>query len=153
MLVGAGDEIQRLKNLVDKFAIQDKVIFCGIVPHKDVMDYYSVIDIFIYPRVDARVNHMVTPLKPLEAMSMGKAVLASDVGGMKELINHERTGLLFRRNDKNDFVKKCLELLGDNNLRVRLGENARDWIKSNRDWSQIVKGYTQVYERCLQARK
>ncbi|CAN2048985.1 Glycosyltransferase, exosortase A system-associated [Candidatus Magnetomoraceae bacterium gMMP-1] len=153
MLVGSGDEVKNLKNLVNQLGIQHNVIFCGKVPHEKVKDYYSVIDILIYPRIDARVNHMVTPLKPLEAMSMKKVILASDVGGLKELIDHEKTGYLFRRNNKKDFVKKSIVLLNNDEFCRNLGHNARDWVKDHRDWSKIVKRYDQVYQYCLKVKK
>ena len=73
----------------------DGVLFTGRVPHQEVNDYYSLIDVFVCPRLKMRLTDLVTPLKPLESMAMGKAVLASDVGGHKELIDNERTGMLF----------------------------------------------------------
>src|SRR5262249_35233772 len=71
------------------------VVFAGRVPHAEIRRLYSLIDVFVCPRRRMRLTELVTPLKPLEAMAMGKPVLASDVGGLKELVSHETTGLLF----------------------------------------------------------
>jgi glycogen(starch) synthase len=62
------------------------VHFTGRVPHAEVQRYYGLIDVLIYPRRSMRLTDLVTPLKPLEAMAQGKLVLASDVGGHRELI-------------------------------------------------------------------
>ena len=56
------------------------------MPHHDVEQYYSLIDILAYPRKAMRLTETVTPLKPLEAMAQGRLVAASDVGGHRELI-------------------------------------------------------------------
>ena len=58
-----------------------------------------------------RLTELVTPLKPLEAMSLSKAVLASGVGGHRELVQHEVTGLLFRPEDVEDFCVHAERLM------------------------------------------
>ncbi|MCN4145159.1 MAG: glycosyltransferase [Thiohalomonas sp.] len=68
---------------MDELGLNDKVIFTGRVPHKKVQAYYNLVDIFIYPM---RLTELVTPLKPLEAMAQNRLVVASDLGGHKELI-------------------------------------------------------------------
>ena len=50
----------------------------------------------VYPRLSMRLTELVTPLKPLEAMAQGRLVLASDVGGHRELIRDGETGTLFK---------------------------------------------------------
>ena len=81
------------------------VIFTGRVPHKDVNRYYDLIDILAYPRHPMRLTELVTPLKPLEAMAQGQLFVASDVGGHKELIEHDKTGILFKAGDREALAK------------------------------------------------
>ena len=52
---------------------------------RQILSYYSLLDVMVYPRRSERVTELVTPLKPLEAMAVGKAVVGSDVGGMQEI--------------------------------------------------------------------
>jgi glycogen(starch) synthase len=59
--------------------------------------YYNLIDVLVYPRHSMRLTELVTPLKPLEAMAQGRLLVASDVGGHRELIRDGETGILFKR--------------------------------------------------------
>ena len=79
--------------------VADKVIFTGRVPHAEVQRYYDLVDVLAYPRHSMRLTELVTPLKPLEAMAQGRLLVASDVGGHKELIRHGETGFLFKAGD------------------------------------------------------
>jgi glycogen(starch) synthase len=72
--------------------MQESVIFTGRVPHTEVQRYYELIDVLAYPRLPMRLTELVTPLKPLEAMAQGRMLVASDVGGHRELIRHGETG-------------------------------------------------------------
>ena len=81
LLVGGGPEESRLKEQVRRLGLDSKVMFTGRVPHEEVDRYYDLIDVLVYPRYPARLTDIVTPLKPLEAMAMGKVFVASDVGG------------------------------------------------------------------------
>ena len=92
MIVGGGSEIEHLKKLSSDLGVTDNVIFCGQVSHEVIMQYYSLIDVFVYPRINARVNQKVTPLKPLEAMAMEKPVIASNVNGLAELVKDNEIG-------------------------------------------------------------
>jgi glycogen(starch) synthase len=149
MLVGDGAEVGNLKRITSEYGLDDYVIFTGRVNHDQILDYYSIIDVFIYPRIDARVNHKVTPLKPLEAMAMEKVVIASDVGGLRELIDDERTGLLFKVDDGRSLVEKCLFAIENNSFRSSLGKQARQWTVQERDWTKIIKLYNEVYSKLL----
>ena len=77
--------------------LQHVAIFTGRIAHELVQDYYNQVDIFVYPRLAMRLTNLVTPLKPLEAMAQGRLVLASDVGGHKELIKPLYNGFYLKR--------------------------------------------------------
>jgi len=99
LLVGGGPQESNLKAQAAAAGMQDRVIFTGRVPHADVQRYYELIDVLAYPRLPIRLTELVTPLKPLEAMAQGRMLVASDVGGHRELIRHGETGFLFRAGD------------------------------------------------------
>lgn len=147
LIVGDGPERSRIEALARDVGL-DEVIRCtGLVPHGDVLRYYSLMDILVYPRIDARINHTVTPLKPLEAMAMGKVCLASDVGGLKELVEDRVTGLLFSRGDAADLADKILLLAADQNLRDRLALHGQVAVRKGREWSVIASRYADIYRR------
>ncbi len=145
LLIGSGDEVDRLKEITRRNNIENHVIFTGRVPHEQILKYYSVVDIFLYPRIDAKVNHKVTPLKPLEAMAMEKAVIASNVGGLKELVQDDKNGVLFNVDDGDHLVKRCFDLIEHPEFMSELGKQARQWTVAERDWREIVKLYARVY--------
>ena len=68
----------------------------GPVPHEDVGAFYRMIDVFVVSRPDTRVTRLVTPLKPLEAMSHGCATIVSDLPALNELVEDGRTGRTFQ---------------------------------------------------------
>lgn len=124
LLVGDGELMPDLKNMVATAGISDRVIFTGRVPHKDVTDFYRICDFMVLPRRDTRETRLVTPLKPLEIMAMGKPLIASDVGGHLEMVEDGSNGLLFRSEDVSDLSSKCAMLARDRDLRMDLGTRA-----------------------------
>jgi len=106
LIVGKGEDKENLSQIVKENNLADSVIFTGAIPHTQILDYYSLIDILVYPRKSSRVTEHITPLKPLEAMALKKLTIGSDVGGIKELIQNNTTGYLFKHNDSQDLAKK-----------------------------------------------
>ena len=147
LLVGGGEEDEQLKELAA--AQGDGVLFTGRVPHQQVNDYYSLIDVFVCPRLKMRLTDLVTPLKPLESMAMGKTVLASDVGGHRELIDNERTGVLFKAENSDDLVVQSVRLASDASLRARLGEAGRCFVNSERSWAKLAERYVDIYSQLM----
>jgi PEP-CTERM/exosortase A-associated glycosyltransferase len=144
LLVGGGEEEATLRALAGERG--DGVIFAGQVPHHEIVEYYSILDIFVCPRRRLRLTELVTPLKPLEAMAMGRAVLGSDVGGLAELIQHTLTGLLFQAESRDAFVEAAVELGTQPELRALIGKRARQAVVDHRTWSRVVSNYLPLYQ-------
>lgn len=149
LLVGAGQVDDNLRELSKSLNIEDKVIFTGRVPHDSVNDYYSIIDILVYPRIKKRITDLVTPLKPLEAMAMGKAVLMSDVGGLRELVNVDGVAEFFRAEDLNDLAAKILKMLKDKNKLEGMGKKARRNAIEYWGWNRRAAEDIQIYNSLL----
>ena len=149
LLVGGGVQEQDLKVQVKELAIEEQVIFTGRVPHNNVSDYYSLIDILVYPRKSMRLTELVTPLKPLESMAQGKLVLASDVGGHRELIEHGKTGCLFNSDCVDSLVFEVEALFSQNQLQAQLKENGRTFVEQVRNWHKSVNNYLPIYQTLI----
>jgi glycogen synthase len=149
ILVGGGYDEALLRDKAKAYG--NAVIFTGQVSHDRISDFYSILDVFVCPREKIRLTDLVTPLKPLEAMSMGKMVLASDVGGHRELIQHDQTGLLFRAGSAGDFLNCAVRAAQDSQLRLRLGEEGRRYVERERSWATIVSRYPPIYEKLKHA--
>ncbi len=147
MIVGDGAFMEQLQTLCDELNLQEDVLFTGRVPHEEVEEYYSIVDIAPFPRLPLPVTEMVSPLKPFEAMSMEKAVIASNVQALSEIVIHHQTGLIFEKGSKSDLADKIVGLINDRMLREKLGEKARLWVCENRDWSSISRTLGDLYSR------
>lgn len=150
LVVGSGVEEENLKQLArDSGFLNKTVIFTGRVPHDYIQDYYSIMDILVYPRISKRITELVTPLKPLEAMAMEKAVVASDVGGLKELVKDGETGVLFEAGNVDALAEKIVALTKNEKNRKIIGETARSLMTVSHEWSVITTKYLEVYEHAL----
>lgn len=152
LLVGGGNEEQRLKRLAQELGVADKVVFTGRVPHAEVQRYYELVDVLVYPRLSMRLTDLVTPLKPLEAMAQGRLVVASDVGGHRELIRDGETGYLFRAGDAMHLAETVLRLLAVRQLWPALSAAARRFVEEERNWRASVARYRPVYQSLDAAR-
>jgi len=92
-----------------------------------------------------RLTELVTPLKPLEAMAQGRLVIASDVGGHKELIKDQENGMLFKANDVSSLVGCVLNLLEHSESWPAMRYAGRDYVELERNWPNSVANYQQVY--------
>ena len=147
LFVGGGAEEANLKQIAARLSLEDKVRFAGRVPHAEVQRYYDLIDVLVYPRLPMRLTELVTPLKPLEAMAQGRLLAASDVGGHRELIRDQETGVLFRAGDADALAAKVLELLVNRPRWAALRAAARHFVETERSWTSSVGRYRQPYHR------
>jgi PEP-CTERM/exosortase A-associated glycosyltransferase len=145
LVVGQGEDLKDVQAAIRELGMQDRFKSVGQVPHDQVQRYYSLMDVMVYPRRSIRLTELTTPLKPLEAMAQGKAVLASDVGGIRELVEPQVPCFLFKADDAEDFCTKARELMSDTRLRHDLGEKGRQMILQEKDWNILAQRYKQVY--------
>ena len=144
LLVGGGIQEKFLKEKVQELDLKDNVIFVGRVAHDEINKYYNLVDIFVYPRLSMRLTEIVTPLKPLEAMAQGRLVIASDIGGHREMIKNGKNGLLFEADNKNDLVEKVLQMMTQQNKWQKFKDNARKYVEEQRSWKTCIRGYQNV---------
>jgi len=149
LLVGGGPQDAELKSLTEQLGLQSSVIFTGRVPHDRVTKYYDLIDVLAYPRLSMRLTNLVTPLKPLECMAQGRLLVASDVGGHLELIEDDKTGLLFPAGSSDALADRIVGLVQQPQRWPELRANARRFVESERNWTKSVSRYQNVYGRCL----
>jgi glycogen(starch) synthase len=152
LLVGGGPQEGALREQVAAAGVSDSVVFTGRVPNREVQRYYGLIDLLAYPRLPCRLTDLVTPLKPLEAMAQGRVLVASDVGGHRELIRDGQTGFLCPAGDAT-ALEAALEIaLTQREHWPAVRERARRYVERERTWAASVARYADVYERALGAR-
>jgi PEP-CTERM/exosortase A-associated glycosyltransferase len=152
LLVGGGRQEAELKRLAAELGIENQVVFAGRVPHHHVQRYYDLIDVLVYPRLSMRLTELVTPLKPLEAMAQGRLVVASDVGGHRELIRDGETGTLFKAGDPEALAGAVRLLLNQPARWPGLKAAARRYVETERNWKGSVARYADIYGRITERR-
>ncbi|MFN0044994.1 MAG: TIGR04063 family PEP-CTERM/XrtA system glycosyltransferase [Sphingorhabdus sp.] len=145
LLVGGGPMEQALRAQSLASPCADRIHFVGRVSHEEVEQYYSLVDILAYPRKRMRLTDLVTPLKPLEAMAQGRLVAASDVGGHKELIQHNRTGTLFAADNAPDLALSIDGLFENRANWDSIRATARQFVDEERSWQKNIYRYDPVY--------
>ena len=149
LLVGGGPEEARLRDLAGQLALGDSIKFVGRVAHQEIQRYYDLANLLVFPRLSMRLTELVTPLKPLEAMAQERIVVASDVGGHRELIRDGGTGYLFMPNSPAGVTEGVLKALADQSAWPRIRAAAIKFVDSERSWSKCAARYAEVYSQVI----
>jgi PEP-CTERM/exosortase A-associated glycosyltransferase len=149
LLVGGGQAESALKEQARKLGIDDVVRFVGRVPHDEIINYYELADVFVFPRRTSRLTELVTPLKPLEAMATGGVVFASNVGGHRELITPGETGYVFDADDPSILARDLAKLVANIADWPNVHRRARRFVESQRNWTVCAANYESVYSTAL----
>ncbi len=145
LIVGDGPERPALERLAADLGLGGVALFTGRVPMADVRHFHAVLDIFAVPRTGDRVCHMVTPLKPVEAMASGLCVVASEVNGLREIIEPGITGALTVPEDQMTLADCVEDLFYSPDRRSEIGARARDWAARDRTWAAVTDRYLSAY--------
>jgi glycosyltransferase involved in cell wall biosynthesis len=149
VLVGAGEQEQLLPRLVRELQLDKEVVLTGRVPHADIARYYSVMDVLVYPRLRNRTTELTTPLKPLEALAMRKAVLGSNVGGVREILADGNVGAVFEAGSSEALAHALIALLTNPEERERLATKGYEYALRERAWDSLVLKYRDLYRTLL----
>ncbi|MCK7544314.1 glycosyltransferase [Marinobacter bryozoorum] len=153
VLVGDGKVIDTVKAKAKELGIEKECRFTGRVPFEEVPRYLSCMDILPIPRLSSAVTEMVSALKPLEAMAMGKALVLSDVSPHTTMAgpNGERARLFTK--DSAQALSEALQALIDSpEERARLGQAARAWIEQERTWNHVTRRYADALQHVRRSR-
>ena len=127
----------------DKIGIpkNDSIIHCGLVKREKLLDYYSVMDIFVFPS-----RSEGTPKVVMEACACGIPVISTKVGGIPDLVKEGYNGFLVNPGDINAIVDHCKMFLNDVELRNIMGKKAGEYAVENFDFDKLVKRTADVIE-------
>lgn len=142
MIVGDGPLHHNLTQLIEKMSLQDMVWLAG--DRTDVPELLPLIDVFVLPSLGEGISNTI-----LEAMASGLPVVATAVGGNRELVEQGYNGGLFPVGDVQAFADALIPLLENTDERDRQGENARQRVISRFDWNTTVDAYLGVYDGLL----
>ncbi len=147
VIVGKGT----LREALEKQAaeIKDKVLFLGDKTHAELKTIYASADIFVAPSITIKDGDQEgLGLVILEAMASGLPVVASNSGGITEIIHSGQNGLLCKEKNCNQIAETVKILLQDENFRSQIIENSKDTIKKY-GYSNIARQYNLLLSACI----
>jgi len=119
-----------------------QIIVTGYISHSDLPVYYSLMDIFVHPSLRDGMPNAI-----LEAMACVKSVIATAVGGTKDILEDGKNGVIVNVNDAGMLAEKILELLDDAEKRESLGKNARKLIVNRFTLEKELEANLEVYRK------
>lgn len=142
MLAGDGPDREKLRSRVKEYGLGCRFNFLGHVNEMDA--FFSGLDLYVSTSL-----HEGIPMSVLEAMGHGLPVIAPDVGGFREIITSGRDGFLIQDHDPELFAKRCLALFYEPELRMRMGQYARQKVIEQFSFQNMAEQYAQLYTRLL----
>jgi glycosyltransferase involved in cell wall biosynthesis len=141
MLVGDGMRMGEVKAILSQAGVMNRCVLTGIVPQTEGADYLAACDILVSPQIPNPdgTPFFGSPTKLFEYMAMGKAITASDLDQIGEVLEHEKTALLCVPGDADSLSAALRRLTEDKNLRRVLGENAREEVIRHYTWRIITE--------------
>ncbi|MBM7438483.1 glycosyltransferase family 4 protein [Streptomyces sp. HB132] len=140
LVVGGGPYAGQLKKLADETGVQDSVRFTGPVPWEELPAHYGAGDVFAMPCRTRRGGLDVEGLGIvyLEASATGLPVVAGDSGGAPDAVLHGETGWVVRGGSAEESADRIVTLLGDPEMRRRMGERGRAWVEEKWRWDLLA---------------
>ncbi len=145
VIYGTGIMLNKLKGLIKG---DDLIEYRGVFKQDQIVEVYSKVDIIINPRKKSFLSDSVTPLKPLEAMGFEKLIMASNVGGMREIIIDSKTGILFQPDSVEALKSAINNVLVSDNIQTMI-DNAKIYVKKHRSWQSNAIKYKEIYNNLL----
>ena len=149
MIVGDGYMRVPLQFLVKQLRLRRNVSFLGCISEDMLVEKYRSSNLVVVPSISSESIGIVV----LEAMASGKPVIASSVGGLKEIVSDGSTGLLVEPSDPIDLADKIILLLSDRSLREQLSRNARKLVVDNYSCNVICDRILDVYNTAIRERR
>lgn len=143
MIVGSGDRFGELHLLAEQLGLGGKIVFTGAVNHEMVPQYIAAADVAVACFEDNKQTRTKSPLKIVEYLASGKAIVASDVGEARNMING--CGILAAPGDAGSLAQGIETLLKDPQLRTELGQKARRRAIEKYNWAVTASNLIQAY--------
>jgi len=140
VLAGDGFERPELVRLAEQLGIADDVTFLGWVPNADLPPYYRAAAVSVIPSLEEGFG-----IPAAEAMGCEVAVVASDAGGLPEVVENGVTGLIVPRGDSKALAQAIGSLLADPQRRTRMGQAGRERALRLFDWDRSAEQFEEIY--------
>ncbi len=139
LIIGQGDEKEKIKNLIAEYNLENNFILAGQIDQAAKL--LKAFDIYACSSVKEGLPYSI-----LEAMSAGLPIVSTDVGGIPEMIKHEKTGLLAKPADAENLAEKIKFLINNKSLQAELGENAKQNAGQNFGLKKMIEETKKIYQ-------
>jgi glycosyltransferase involved in cell wall biosynthesis len=141
VMVGDGFLRSQLVRMAEKSGVKDKIIFTGFVPYESVPKYINSFEICLAPfsGIERNVRYSFSAIKLYEYMACEKAVITTDVCGIKKEIAEQGLGRVVKADDIPALIASTIELMEDRALRESMGGNARRWVLDEHSWKNVAE--------------
>ena len=147
-IVGDGPEMGKLKNLVKELNIENSIIFVGKIRNEELPKFYATADVFVGPSiVTDKGDTEGLGVVFLEAIASGTCVIGSNVGGIPDIIKHNKTGILVEQKNPSQLAHSIVDLLKNKKLQQKLKKSAINHIKSTYSWNIVAGKFDKIYSR------
>lgn len=141
LIVGGGHR-EKFEKFVEWAGLKDNVLFTGFMANRSLHQLYRIADVAVFPSLYEPFG-----IVALEGMAAGIPVVASDAGGLKEVVLHDQTGTLSFANDYGSLAWAIIEVLRDPIRASKLSENAKQRLDYDFHWSHLADQTIAVYNR------
>ena len=147
-LAGDGPEWAALTRQAEEAGLAGRIRFLGAVAPSQIPAVLEAADLFVFAsHSEGRPNVVI------EAMASGLPVIASDIPGIRDIVRHDQTGLLFKDGDMGQLAGHLADLIADGQRRGRLGESGRQWIsRQGLSWAGTGRRYADLFDGLMGAR-
>lgn len=152
MIVGDGPYADQLRGVVAASGIAERIHMAGRIPKSAARALYDHVDFCVLPRIDNEVVQLVSPLKLVEILAMGKVLLVSDVDAMAELVRKTGYGEVFRSGDEEDLLAKLVRIRSELPALKAHYARAREHILANHTWTQGARLWDETLRRAVATR-
>jgi glycosyltransferase involved in cell wall biosynthesis len=141
LLIGDGDLRTALEQQAESRGLKEFLLFTGLIPHTEAPLYLAACDILVSPHLGFQdgTKFFGSPTKLFEYMAMGRAIIASRLEQIAEVIRDGQNGLLMNPGDDRQLAELILQLASDHTLRLHLGQRAREDVVAHYTWDQNVR--------------
>jgi glycosyltransferase involved in cell wall biosynthesis len=141
LLIGEGNQLQKVKDIINYSNYKNNVTFTGAVHQSKGPEYLATCNVLVSPHIPNPdgTAFFGSPTKLFEYMAMGKAIIASNLNQIGEILDHEKTALLIEPNDEKILAEAINSLINNQNLQETLGINARNEVLKNYTWDKHVE--------------
>lgn len=146
LLIGEGSQRKQLEALAVSLGVRQKVTFMGRVPYRDIARCHKMIDVFVFPSTSDSESFGVAAV---EASACGNPVVASNIGGLPEVVEHGVTGFIVPPREPVTTADAIEKLILDSGLRARMGSAARRRVENLFNWNHNVSQMIGIYKSVL----